>query len=267
VWVGPDSPIPNTRGFRNDVVGALKRQGVPANRWPGGCFADEYHRRDGIGSQVARPVRIDTHGGGVTEPDTVGSHEFMDVAGQIGAGAYVSGNIGSGTPRARWRRNVRAMAARRRGTSRRSSSDASFEAVAAHARRSCRGFGAVLRHVMKAPADRRIVRIAAGANVAATDGTEAHRGWARRCAVVALQHRARRVAAAGDDPGRWGEDGADPDLSRLRDARHGDAEGVRRRHAARRHLSIALPARPVMMLDLRQRAASEPPARARPVAA
>ncbi|MDN4633917.1 alpha-L-arabinofuranosidase C-terminal domain-containing protein [Sphingomonas sp. PsM26] len=98
LWVGNDKKIPNTRGFRNDVVGALKRLGVPVIRWPGGCFADEYHWREGIGAKAKRPVKINTHWGGVTEPNTVGTHEFMDVTDQIGAEAYIAGNVGNGTP-------------------------------------------------------------------------------------------------------------------------------------------------------------------------
>ena len=96
IWVGPDSPIPNTRGIRNDVVAALKAIKVPNVRWPGGCFADEYHWRDGIGAQ--RVVRLNPNWGGVIEPDTFGTHEFMDFIDQIGADAYVSVNVGSGTP-------------------------------------------------------------------------------------------------------------------------------------------------------------------------
>lgn len=91
LWVGENSRIPNTRGFRNDVVSALRDLGVPVIRWPGGCFADEYHWREGIGPRKNRPVKINTHWGGVTEPNTVGTHEFMDLTEQVGAGAYVSG--------------------------------------------------------------------------------------------------------------------------------------------------------------------------------
>jgi alpha-N-arabinofuranosidase len=98
LWVGPGANIPNTRGFRNDVVAALRAIAVPVVRWPGGCFADEYHWREGIGPRAKRPVKINTHWGGVTEPNTVGTHEFMDLVGQLGAEAYVSGNVGNGTP-------------------------------------------------------------------------------------------------------------------------------------------------------------------------
>ena len=94
IWVGSDSPIPNTRGIRNDVVAALKAIHVPNVRWPGGCFADEYHWRDGIGPQ--RVVRLNPNWGGVIEPNTFGSHEFMDFIEQIGSEAYLSVNVGSG---------------------------------------------------------------------------------------------------------------------------------------------------------------------------
>lgn len=97
IWVGPDSPIPNTRGIRNDVVAALKKINVPVLRWPGGCFADEYHWKDGIGPREKRPAMINTHWGGVTENNHFGTHEFMDLVEQLGCEAYISGNVGSGT--------------------------------------------------------------------------------------------------------------------------------------------------------------------------
>ncbi len=97
IWVGPDSSIPNTRGIRNDVVGALKALHVPNVRWPGGCFADEYHWRKGIGPAKQRPATINANWGGVIEPNTFGTHEFMDFLDQIGAEAYLSVNVGSGT--------------------------------------------------------------------------------------------------------------------------------------------------------------------------
>ena len=99
IWVGPDSAIPNTRGIRNDVVAALKALKVPNVRWPGGCFADEYHWRNGIGPAGQRVVTLNPNWGGVLEPNTFGTHEFMDFLDQIGAEAYISINIGSGTPR------------------------------------------------------------------------------------------------------------------------------------------------------------------------
>ena len=98
IWVGPDSTIPNTRGIRNDVVAALKALKVPNVRWPGGCFADEYHWRKGIGSADQRAVSLNPNWGGVTEPNTFGTNEFMDFLDQIGAEAYLSVNVGSGTP-------------------------------------------------------------------------------------------------------------------------------------------------------------------------
>ena len=98
IWVGPDSSIPNTRGIRDDVVAALKGIKVPNVRWPGGCFADEYHWRNGIGPADKRNVTLNPNWGGVIEPNTFGTHEFMDFIDQIGADAYLSVNLGSGTP-------------------------------------------------------------------------------------------------------------------------------------------------------------------------
>ena len=98
VWVGPDSKIPNIRGIRNDVVAALKALKVPNVRWPGGCFADEYHWRNGIGPRDKRPPTFNPNWGGVIEPNTFGTHEFFDFLEQIGAEAYLSINVGSGTP-------------------------------------------------------------------------------------------------------------------------------------------------------------------------
>ena len=97
IWVGKDSPIPNTRGIRKDVVAALRAIHVPVVRWPGGCFADEYHWRDGIGPQSQRRSSVNTNWGGAGEPNSFGTDEFMDFADQVGAEAYVSVNVGSGT--------------------------------------------------------------------------------------------------------------------------------------------------------------------------
>ena len=98
LWVGENSPIHNTRGIRNDVVTALKKLDIPVLRWPGGCFADEYHWRDGIGPRGKRPKIINTTWGGVVEDNAFGTHEFMDLCEQLGCDAYVCGNVGSGTP-------------------------------------------------------------------------------------------------------------------------------------------------------------------------
>lgn len=97
IWVGPESDIPNTRGIRNDVVQALKEIKVPNVRWPGGCFADQYHWRDGIGKPEERRSRINVSWGGAPEPNTFGTHEFFDFIQQIGSEAFISANIGSGT--------------------------------------------------------------------------------------------------------------------------------------------------------------------------
>jgi alpha-L-arabinofuranosidase len=97
VWVGESSPIPNVRGIRSDVVKALRDLKVPVVRWPGGCFADWYHWRDGIGPRAARPKIINTNWGGVVEDNSFGTHEFMDFCDQVGCEPYITGNLGSGT--------------------------------------------------------------------------------------------------------------------------------------------------------------------------
>jgi alpha-N-arabinofuranosidase len=98
-WVGEESPVPNTRGIRQDVVAALRQLRVPVLRWPGGCFADEYHWRDGVGPRQARPAMVNTHWGQVVENNHFGTHEFFDLCDQLGAEPYISGNVGSGTVR------------------------------------------------------------------------------------------------------------------------------------------------------------------------
>ncbi|APP77084.1 alpha-L-arabinofuranosidase [Xanthomonas vesicatoria ATCC 35937] len=98
VWVGADSPIANTRGYRNDVLAALKAIAVPNIRWPGGCFADEYHWRDGVGNPAKRPIRVNTHWGGVEESNRFGTHEFMDFTELLGTQAYIAGNVGNAAP-------------------------------------------------------------------------------------------------------------------------------------------------------------------------
>jgi alpha-N-arabinofuranosidase len=85
------------RGIRKDVVEALKRLRIPNLRWPGGCFADEYHWMDGIGPKDSRPTMINTHWGGVSEDNSFGTHEFLDLCGQLECEPYICGNVGSGT--------------------------------------------------------------------------------------------------------------------------------------------------------------------------
>ncbi len=97
IWVGPDSPIPNVRGIRSDVVRALRAIRVPNVRWPGGCFGDNYHWRNGIGPQSRRPATLNPDWGGVIEPNSFGTAEYFDFLGQIGADAFISENVGSGT--------------------------------------------------------------------------------------------------------------------------------------------------------------------------
>lgn len=97
IWVGSDSSIPNTKGYRDDVLAALKTLQVPQLRWPGGCFADEYHWRDGIGPPEKRPSMYNSHWGGVVENNHFGTHEFLDLCELLGIEPYVCLNVGSGT--------------------------------------------------------------------------------------------------------------------------------------------------------------------------
>ncbi|GAB3928012.1 alpha-N-arabinofuranosidase [Microlunatus endophyticus] len=96
-YVGEDSPIPNEGGIRLDVVEALRKINIPNLRWPGGCFADEYHWTDGIGPKDQRPTMVNTHWGNVEENNHFGTHEFMALCELLGADPYVNGNVGSGT--------------------------------------------------------------------------------------------------------------------------------------------------------------------------
>lgn len=97
IWVGEDSKIPNIRGIRLDIVEALKRIKAPVIRWPGGCFADEYHWRFGVGPLAGRRKTINSHWGGVVETNRFGTHEFFDLCELTGAEPYICGNVGSGT--------------------------------------------------------------------------------------------------------------------------------------------------------------------------
>ena len=97
LWVGPNSDIPNTKGYRNDVLKALKDLQVPVLRWPGGCFADEYHWMDGIGPYENRPKLVNNNWGGTVEDNSFGTHEFLNLCEMIGCDPYISANVGSGT--------------------------------------------------------------------------------------------------------------------------------------------------------------------------
>ena len=97
IYVGENSEIPNENGMRRDVVEALKELKVPMLRWPGGCFADEYHWKDGIGPKENRKKMINTHWGGVVEDNSFGTHEYMELCRQLGCKTYINGNLGSGT--------------------------------------------------------------------------------------------------------------------------------------------------------------------------
>ena len=97
IWVGKDSPIPNVDGYRTDVLEALKTLKVPVLRWPGGCFADEYHWMDGIGPQESRKKLVNNNWGSTIEDNSFGTHEFLNLCEMLGTEPYISGNVGSGT--------------------------------------------------------------------------------------------------------------------------------------------------------------------------
>lgn len=97
IWVGEQSDIPNVQGYRTDVLNALKALEVPVLRWPGGCFADDYHWMDGIGLRENRPKISNNNWGGTMEDNSFGTHEFLNFCELIGTQPYISGNVGSGT--------------------------------------------------------------------------------------------------------------------------------------------------------------------------
>ncbi|MGC9150989.1 MAG: alpha-N-arabinofuranosidase [Microbacter sp.] len=98
IWVGKDSKIPNIDGYRQDVVKAVRQLGVPVIRWPGGCFADQYHWMDGVGPQNKRKHMVNSNWGGVVEDNSFGTNEFLNFCELVGAEPYITGNLGSGTP-------------------------------------------------------------------------------------------------------------------------------------------------------------------------
>ncbi len=96
-YVGEDSSIPNKNGIRTDIVDALKKIKIPNLRWPGGCFADDYHWKDGIGPKEERPATVNSHWGQVIEDNSFGTHEFFDLCEQLECEPIFAGNVGSGT--------------------------------------------------------------------------------------------------------------------------------------------------------------------------
>lgn len=97
IWVGPNSDIPNVNGYRKDVLEALQQLDIPVLRWPGGCFADTYHWKDGVGPVAERPNIKNVFWGGSIEDNSFGTHEFLNLCEMLGCDAYISANVGSGT--------------------------------------------------------------------------------------------------------------------------------------------------------------------------
>ncbi|MGK2908470.1 MAG: alpha-N-arabinofuranosidase [Sphingobium sp.] len=186
LWVGNDKSIASTNGFRNDVIAALRNIAVPVVRWPGGCFADEYHWREGVGARAKRPVKINTHWGGVTEPNTVGTHEFFELAKQLGAEAYVAGNVGNGTPQemAEWVEYMTSPAGSLADERAKNGHKAPWAVPYFGVGNELWGCGGNMRAeyaadltrryatFIKAPKDTKILKIAAGANVDDYNWTE-----------------------------------------------------------------------------------------------
>lgn len=99
LYVGENNTnIPNREGIRLDVMAALKKMKVPVLRWPGGCFADTYHWKDGIGPKNKRPSMLNVWWGNVKEDNSFGTNEFLNMCEVLGAEPYLSGNVGSGSP-------------------------------------------------------------------------------------------------------------------------------------------------------------------------
>ena len=100
LWVGEDSDVPNIKGFRKEAIEKLRAINIPVLRWPGGCFAEVYNWRDGIGPRESRPVRHNwwDYEDGRLESNQVGTHEFIDLCRLIGAEPYFAANITSITP-------------------------------------------------------------------------------------------------------------------------------------------------------------------------
>jgi len=98
LWVGKDLHIPNINGYRKQAIEYLRELGIPVLRWPGGCFADDYHWHDGVGPASQRPKRVNIHWGGYVEDNSFGTHEFIGLCRLLGAEPYFAGNVGSGSP-------------------------------------------------------------------------------------------------------------------------------------------------------------------------
>lgn len=96
-WVDKNLPVKKQGRIRLDIVEALKKIQIPNLRWPGGCFADEYHWRDGIGPTLLRPKMVNTNWGGITEDNSFGTHEFLELCKLLNTEPYIAGNVGSGT--------------------------------------------------------------------------------------------------------------------------------------------------------------------------
>jgi alpha-N-arabinofuranosidase len=217
IWVGEDSDIPNTHGFRDDVIAALKELEIPVIRWPGGCFADEYNWRDGIGPREERPVRINTHWGWVEEDNAFGTHEFMQLVEMLDSEAYIAGNVGSATPRemAQWLEYMTAegnteLAQLRRANGREEPWKVEFWGVG-NETWGCGGHMTPEHYThlykryatfLKAPEGNRPKRVASGGNDEHTDWTEALASGVNGWMMDGISHHYYTIPS-----GEWREKG------------------------------------------------------------
>ena len=97
-YVGEDNKkIANKNGVRLDIIEALKKLKIPVLRWPGGCFADHYHWKDGIGPKNERKHTENVSWGNVRIDNSFGTHEFLDMCEMMNAEPFLAVNVGGGT--------------------------------------------------------------------------------------------------------------------------------------------------------------------------
>jgi alpha-L-arabinofuranosidase len=104
IWVGENSKVPNLSGIRKQLIEELRKIKPPLVRWPGGCFADSYDWRDGIGPTNKRPRRTNFWAGGEAasapaahryDPNRFGTNEFVQFCRYVGAQPYLAANLRS----------------------------------------------------------------------------------------------------------------------------------------------------------------------------
>ncbi|WP_420140034.1 alpha-N-arabinofuranosidase [Sphingomonas sp.] len=259
IWVGPDSKIPNVQGYRLDVVNALKRLHVPVIRWPGGCFSEVYDWRDGIGPRAKRPIRTRMNWDDVIDTNQFGTHEFLNFAELIGADAYVSGNVGSMTPRDMqlWLEYMTADNASTLAQERRANGRAKLWTIKyfgiGNETWGCGGnmrpdyaadVNARYSAFVKAPKAMNMVRVASGASVqgggdyeAFTEAMMRHRGDTEALSFhyYAMPTSRPKSVDVGFDEASWADT---IDLARLMEPQLSRVEAIMDRHDPDRHVPL-----------------------------